>query len=68
MTNIRVRAEPDLQSPALGTVIRQGDTIQVNAELVESGQKFLKLKNQKGWVFQRGVSGEWEGRQILVRF
>jgi curved DNA-binding protein CbpA len=68
MTNIRVRAEPDIQSPALGTVIRQGETIKVNAELVENGQKFLKLKDQDGWVFQRGISGEWEGRQILVRF
>mmetsp|Transcript_17792 Transcript_17792/g.47593 ORF Transcript_17792/g.47593 Transcript_17792/m.47593 type:complete len:282 (-) Transcript_17792:338-1183(-) len=68
MTNIRVRAEPNVQSPALGTVIREGETVQVNAELVESGQKFLKLKNQDGWVFQRGVSGEWKGKQILVRF
>lgn len=68
MCNVRVRAEPDVQSPALGTVIRQGDTIQVNAELVESGQKFLKLKNQDGWVFQRGISGEWDGKQIFVRY
>lgn len=67
VTNIRVRAQPDIDSPALGTVIRQGETIQVNAELVTTGQKFLKLKNQPGWVFQKGIAGEWAGRQILVR-
>jgi len=66
VTNIRVREQPSVESPAIG-VIRQGETIQVNAELAVTGQKFLKLKNKPGWVFQRGISGEWEGKQILVK-
>jgi curved DNA-binding protein CbpA len=67
LTNIRVRAQPNVQSPALGTVIRQGETIKVNAELVIDQQKYLKLKDQEGWVFLRGIAGDWADRPILAK-
>ncbi|CAK9058616.1 unnamed protein product [Durusdinium trenchii] len=67
LTNIRIREKADVSSRALGTVIRQGETFEVDAELVVTGQKYLKLAKQPGWVFTRGLSGDWKGREIAKR-
>lgn len=75
LTNIRVRTEPDEGSSATGAVIRQGDVVEVDAELLLDSpflggmkkQKFLQLKSPAGWIFLNGISGDWAGRQILAK-
>lgn len=27
---------------------------------------YLKLADQDGWVFGKGIAGEWKGRDIVV--
>ena len=39
LTNIRVRETADVASKALGTVIRKGETFEVDAELVVMGRQ-----------------------------
>eukprot|EP00929_Paragymnodinium_shiwhaense_P108907 TRINITY_DN75251_c0_g1_i1.p1 TRINITY_DN75251_c0_g1~~TRINITY_DN75251_c0_g1_i1.p1 ORF type:complete len:267 (+),score=49.01 TRINITY_DN75251_c0_g1_i1:106-906(+) len=65
LTNIRIRQTADSSSPALGTVVRQGETVVVNGELVKNGIKYLKLRDQAGWIFNKGVSGDWKDRPIV---
>mmetsp|Transcript_19134 Transcript_19134/g.45328 ORF Transcript_19134/g.45328 Transcript_19134/m.45328 type:complete len:164 (+) Transcript_19134:52-543(+) len=67
LTNIRIREKADVSSRALGTVIRKGEVFEIDAELAVQGQKYLKLAKQAGWVFTRGLSGEWKGREIAKR-
>jgi len=67
MTNIRVRRDASVSSAPLGTVIREGQVFQVNEELAESGQKYLKLAKESGWVFTKGIAGEWAGKMIVKR-
>lgn len=75
LTNIRVRAEPDEGSAATGAVIREGEVVEVDAELFLDSpflsgmkkQKFLQVKSPAGWIFLNGISGDWAGRQILAK-
>mmetsp|Transcript_63537 Transcript_63537/g.148173 ORF Transcript_63537/g.148173 Transcript_63537/m.148173 type:complete len:209 (-) Transcript_63537:71-697(-) len=67
LTKIRIRVEPNVGSAPLGTAIAAGETFEVNAELAVSGQKYLKLAKQKGWVFTHGVAGDWTGKEIVRR-
>lgn len=67
VTNIRIRAGPDIGSPAVGKVVRQGETVVVNGELVKNGVKYLQLRDKRGWIFNKGISGEWKDRWIVQR-
>merc|ERR1719362_1659346 len=68
LTNIRVRAGPDIGSaPLPGQAVRKGETVKVDAFIVIEGQKYLKLKGRPGWIFEKCISGEWDGRQIVRR-
>jgi len=47
--------------------IEEGDFFEVeNIMRDPSGQVYLKLFGQDGWVFTKGVAGEWWGRDIVV--
>lgn len=33
---------------------------------LQDGQTYLKLADQDGWVFGKGIAGEWRGKDIVV--
>ncbi|CAE7884594.1 hypothetical protein AK812_SmicGene6556 [Symbiodinium microadriaticum] len=78
-TNIKVRMAPDVNAPTLAgaesqklksgewiSMIKAGDVFQCSEMRTRDGQVYLKLADQDGWVFGKGVSGEWTGRDIVV--
>merc|ERR1740123_1698878 len=61
LTRINVREDCDVQSARTGRVIEKGEKIRVRGSEVVGTQRFFKLADRSGWVFQRGVAGEWLG-------
>lgn len=52
--------------------INAGQTFEVSGETpsvrsYERGQVYLKLARQPGWVFTKGVAGDWAGKDIVKR-
>lgn len=79
VTNIKVRLAPDINAPSLAgaesaklksgewvSVIKEGEVFQASEMKTRDGQVYLKLADQDGWVFGRGISGEWAGRNIVT--
>ena len=66
MTSIGIRREPDVGSGRTGAEIEAGDTFEATEEVKGSGgQRYLKLKNDGGWVFTQGFAGEWIDKPIV---
>ncbi|CAK9105254.1 unnamed protein product [Durusdinium trenchii] len=80
-TNIKVRLAADINAPTLAgaeskklksgewvSVIKAGEFFQASElkQKAEDGQTYLKLADQDGWVFGKGIAGEWRGKDIVV--
>lgn len=78
LTKIRVRLAPDGNSPTLAdaesTKLKNGEwfgalepnqVFRVSEERAKDGQTYLKLADQDGWVFLRGIAGKWAGKAIV---
>eukprot|EP00434_Breviolum_minutum_P040191 symbB.v1.2.035708.t1/scaffold4874.1/size33602/2 len=70
---------PDVNAPSLAgaesaklksgewvSVIQAGDFFQASELRSKDGQTYLKLADQDGWVFGKGIAGEWKNRDIVV--
>ncbi|CAK0866208.1 unnamed protein product [Prorocentrum cordatum] len=81
LTKIKVRIAPDVSSPSLADsdsnklrsgewvgAMDEGKVFEVSEERAGlAGQVFLKLANQEGWVFTRGVAGRWSGQEVALQ-
>eukprot|EP00913_Durusdinium_trenchii_P014254 g13372.t1 len=78
-TNIKVRLAADINAPTLAgaeskklksgewvSVIKAGEFFQASELKQKDGQTYLKLADQDGWVFGKGIAGEWRGKDIVV--
>jgi len=79
LTKIRIRIAPEVSSPTLAesasqalkngeivSAIEEGEVFEVAEERTSAGQTYLKLAAQDGWVFTRGVAGQWAGKDIIT--
>lgn len=68
-TKIRIRREPDPRSERTGEVLHSGqlfDATEVVQPAKPRGRGFLKVED-RGWVFDKGVAGNWKGKSIVTR-
>eukprot|EP00930_Biecheleria_cincta_P069176 TRINITY_DN56951_c0_g1_i1.p1 TRINITY_DN56951_c0_g1~~TRINITY_DN56951_c0_g1_i1.p1 ORF type:complete len:233 (+),score=45.86 TRINITY_DN56951_c0_g1_i1:62-760(+) len=65
LTKINIRADPAVDSQRLEGCIEKSDIFTVSRVKVVGNQIFLKLGTRQGWVFARGISGEWAGKNIV---
>lgn len=78
VTKINVRMGPDVKSPSLKnaqsqsikagemyTALAEGQIFEVAEVRQSQGQTYLKLAEQDGWVFTKGIAGEWSGKDII---
>eukprot|EP00931_Biecheleriopsis_adriatica_P022549 TRINITY_DN14452_c0_g1_i1.p2 TRINITY_DN14452_c0_g1~~TRINITY_DN14452_c0_g1_i1.p2 ORF type:complete len:127 (-),score=29.79 TRINITY_DN14452_c0_g1_i1:40-420(-) len=69
---------PDIKSPTLAGAdskrlrsgemvgaLEQGQVFEVSEVRQSQGQTYMKLADQDGWVFARGIAGKWEGQDIV---
>lgn len=66
---IRLRCNPDIASEPTGAAIQQGEVFEATEVVVPSGPEamgYLKI-GERGWVFDRGISGSWVGKPIVER-
>mmetsp|Transcript_28507 Transcript_28507/g.55814 ORF Transcript_28507/g.55814 Transcript_28507/m.55814 type:complete len:224 (-) Transcript_28507:96-767(-) len=79
LTKIRIRLAPEVSAPTLAesasqalkngeivSTIEAGEVFEVSEEKTVTGQTYLKLATQDGWVFRRGVAGEWKDKDIIA--
>mmetsp|Transcript_115195 Transcript_115195/g.229457 ORF Transcript_115195/g.229457 Transcript_115195/m.229457 type:complete len:126 (+) Transcript_115195:39-416(+) len=66
LTKINVREMCDVQSAKTGRIIEQGEKFQVQGSGAVGPQRFFKLADGPGWVFQRGVAGRWLDKDIIA--
>lgn len=68
LTRIRLRERPDVASPPTGCTVEPGQVFEV-AEIVQpttpDGPGFLRIVEEGGWVFDRGIAGRWIGKPII---
>lgn len=66
LDNIGIRKEPDVGSDRTGAGVIEGDVFEVIEETKGSdGRVYLKLRNEEGWVFDRGTRGGLFGQLIV---
>lgn len=66
---IRLRRNPDIASEPTGAAVQKGEVFEATEVVVPSGPAamgYLKI-GERGWVFDRGISGSWVGKPIVVR-
>lgn len=67
VTNIRLRTAPDIASEPTGKAVKGGEVFEATEVLPPQGPGALGYLRvgERGWVFDRGVSGEWLGKPIV---
>mmetsp|Transcript_102091 Transcript_102091/g.263973 ORF Transcript_102091/g.263973 Transcript_102091/m.263973 type:complete len:235 (+) Transcript_102091:133-837(+) len=79
LAKIRVRIAPDVAAASLADgvsaklqsgewigTLEPGQVFEVEETRQKGDQKYLKLAGQDGWVFTRGIAGQWAGKDIMV--
>ncbi|CAE7874505.1 unnamed protein product, partial [Symbiodinium sp. KB8] len=59
LTKINIRVSPEIKSLRSGQFIAEGQQFMVTDIIDSDGQSFLRLANGDGWVFSRGIAGNW---------
>lgn len=67
LTKIRLREVADVKAQATGDAVKPFEKFKVVDVVRRGDQHFLKLESKNGWVFDRGVAGNWAGRPIAER-
>jgi len=68
-TKIRTRSKADVKSKPTGDTIKKGECFEVTevrAPSTEDANGYLKV-GKRGWVFDRGISGDFTGQPIVDR-
>mmetsp|Transcript_34087 Transcript_34087/g.101275 ORF Transcript_34087/g.101275 Transcript_34087/m.101275 type:complete len:189 (-) Transcript_34087:126-692(-) len=79
LAKVNVRVGPDTTAPSLAdgvsaklqsgewvAQIEEGQVFDVEEVRQSAEQTYLKLAGQDGWVFTRGITGKWAGKDIIV--
>ncbi|CAJ1399183.1 unnamed protein product [Effrenium voratum] len=67
LTKIRIRELPDIGAKVTGESVGPYESFVVEDVIRKGDQHFLKLAGKAGWVFDRGVVGQWNGKPICER-
>lgn len=70
MTRIKVRQRPDVTSQPTGEVLAANLVIQVSEVVQPSAPgelAYLKLADRDGWIFDKGIAGNWVSMPIVQR-
>mmetsp|Transcript_21422 Transcript_21422/g.47498 ORF Transcript_21422/g.47498 Transcript_21422/m.47498 type:complete len:315 (+) Transcript_21422:127-1071(+) len=67
--NIRLRVAPEVSSEPTGSTVKAGELFEVTEVMPRAtpdGLAYLQL-GDRGWVFDRGIAGDWVGKPIVER-